>query len=344
MTQPVKKWNFRPHPLVKNPYLQSVVGIHWPTGVPDYQAKQHTVALDDGDQLVLHEDVLADATEDAPIVLLIHGLAGSHMSTYMSRNAHHFSQRGYRVFRMDMRGCGAGEKLAKRPTHCGRSDDVAAALYHIAELFPETETSIVAYSMSGTLTLNMLAEAGEMPIGNLQRSFVVSPPTDLAHVERYFSTFWGRKFDKFFVKLIWSQIQRRWEHFPELALDPIPMIPKRLRDIDEMVIAPSGGFTSADDYYEKTSPVTKLKEIKQPVTILFAEDDPVVPIGPLLAASRSSSVELITTKHGGHLGFLGSRNEDPDFRWLDWRVFDWLEEGQAKPEAKQQVQQTEVHV
>lgn len=344
MTQPVKKWNFRPHPLVKNAYLQSVVGIHWPTGVPDYQARQHPVALDDGDQLMLHEDVLPEAGDDAPIVLLIHGLAGSHMSTYMCRNAYHFSQRGYRVFRMDMRGCGAGEKLAKLPTHCGRSDDVAAALYHIAELYPEAETSIVAYSMSGTLTLNMLAEAGEMPVGNLQRSFVVSPPTDLAHVERYFRTFWGRKFDKFFVKIIWSQILRRWQQFPEVAPNPLPKIPKRLRDIDELVIAPTGGFASADDYYAKTSPASKLKEIKQPVTILYAEDDPVVPIGPLLESSRSSSIELITTKHGGHLGFLASRNDDPDFRWLDWRVFEWLEQGKTNALPREQVQPTELHV
>ena len=331
MSSPARKWTFEPHPLLKNGHLHSIVGIHWPFGAVEYQAKRHSVFLDDGDQLMLHEDAALGTDEYAPIVLLIHGLGGCHQSTYMRRNAERFSARGYRVFRMDMRGCGAGERTAILPTHCGRSADVAAALQYIAELYPDTETSIVGYSMGGTLTLNMLAEAGEMRIGNLQRSMAICSPTDLAHVENHFRSFLGRRYDRFFVRLIWSQILRRWQHFPDTAINPAPRRPKRLRDIDELVIAPSGGFSSAEDYYDKASPGPKLASIRQPVTIVFSEDDPIVPIGPLLGAKLSSSIELITTRHGGHLGFLSARHDDPDFRWLDWRILDWLEDGNAKP-------------
>ena len=333
MSSPAQKWTFKPHPLLKNGHLHSVVGIHWPVGVFEYQARLHPVALDDGDQLMLHEDVATETDEYAPIVLLIHGLAGCYQSSYMRRNAERFTARGYRVFRMDMRGCGAGEKTARLPTHCGRSSDVAAALHYIAELYPETETSIVGYSMGGTLTLNMLAEAGEMRVGNLQRSMVICSPTDLSHVERHFRSFLGRRYDRFFVRLIWAQSQRRWQHFPDTALETLPRRPKRLRDIDELVIAPSGGFTSAEDYYEKTSPGRKLASIRQPVTIVFSQDDPIVPIGPLLQSELSSSTELITTRHGGHLGFLSGQHDDPDFRWLDWRILDWLAADQSHRQA-----------
>lgn len=326
-----KKWIFKPHPLLTNGHMQSIVGIHWPTGAPPYAATQHTLALDDGDQLVLHEDAKPGLAEDAPIVLLVHGLAGCHQSTYMVRMADKLSQRDYRVFRLDMRGCGAGESVAKVPAHCGLSNDFASALYFIAELYPDAETSIVGFSMSGTVTLNMLAEAGDMRIGNLQRSLVINSPIDLAHVERHFGSFWGRKYNRFFVKLIWDQLMRRWQQFPDIAPDTIPKRPPRLRDIDELVVAPAGGYASAEDYYAKASPKLKLQSIKQPVTIVFSADDPVVPIDPLLESPRSSSVEVITTKHGGHLGFLSSRNDDPDFRWLDWRIIDWLEEGNAQP-------------
>lgn len=332
MTHTVKQWKFDPHPLFRNGHLQSVVGIHWPTTYAPYRAKQHRVSLDDGDLLVLHEDEPADASnspsvDSAPTVLLVHGLAGCHESTYMCRMAEKLAARGYRIFRMDMRGCGAGEGIAKLPTHCGRSADVAAALHHVAELYPESTTSIVAFSMGGTQTLNLLAEAGEMRIGNLERSFVVCPPIDLSHVEQHFRTFWGRRYDRFFVKLIWSQVASRWERFPDTRPTNVPPKPKRLRDIDELVIAPSGGFASAEDYYRQTSPGPKMAAIKQPLTIVFAEDDPVVPIEPLFQTFRSSAVEMITTPHGGHLGFLAGKHDDPDFRWLDWRIVDWLEEG-----------------
>ena len=321
-----KTWNFRPHPMIFNGHLQSLLGVRWPAKPAPYQATQHPILLADGDQLMLHEDTPPSADETTPTVLLIHGLGGSYASTYMRRMATKLTARGHRTFRLDLRGCGAGEGIAKLPSHCGRSDDVASALHHIAELYPESPTSIVAFSMGGSLTLNLLAEAGEMRVGNLQRSFVICPPIDLAHVEQHFHTFWGRRYDRFFVSLIWKQILRRWEKFPETIPAQIPKPPIRLRDIDELIVAPSGGFASAEDYYRQASPGPKLTSIKQPLTLLFSEDDPVVPIEPLFDSIRNSSIETITTRHGGHLGFLAGRHDDPDFRWLDWRIIDWLEE------------------
>ena len=324
-------WKFRPHPLMTNGHLQSVLGIHWPRRDQPYQAQQHHVLLDDGDRLVLHEDQPVEAAGKCPTVLLIHGLAGSHLSTYMSRKATRLVDRGYRVFRMDMRGCGAGEGLAKWPTHSGRSSDVASALHFIAELYPDTSTSLVGFSLGGTLTLNLLAEAGEIPVGALDRSLVICPPIELVAVERHFRTRLGTFYDKFFVRLLWTQVLNRWQRFPELAPTTIPSRPRRLREIDEMVIAPSGGFESAEHYYLETSPGPKLASIRQPVTIFTSEDDPVVPVAPLLDFPVSPAVEVITTPHGGHLGFLGRSNGDPDFRWLDWRIIDWLEQGRPAP-------------
>jgi predicted alpha/beta-fold hydrolase len=169
-----------------------------------------------------------------------------------------------------------------------------------------------------------------MRVGNLERSFVVCPPIDLAHVEQHFRTYWGRRYDRFFVRLIWAQMLSRWQHFPETAPAQIPKRPRRLREIDELVIAPSGGFSSADDYYRKTSPGPKMASIKQPLTIVFSEDDPVVPVEPLFDTFRSSSIETVTTHHGGHLGFLAGRHDDPDFRWLDWRIIEWLAAGRTE--------------
>ncbi len=322
-------WNFSPPRLLANPHLQTILGIHWPRQAAPYRATRHVVTLDDGDRLVLHEDAPPAAAANLASVLLIHGLGGSYRSAYMTRIAERLVAAGYRVFRMDMRGCGAGEGLAKLPTHCGQEADVAAALRHLADLYPESDTSIVAFSMGGTLTMNMLAAAGPLRIGNLTRSFVICPPIELAHVERHFRTFWGRLYDRFFVRILWRQIINRWHHFPETAPARIPERPRRLREIDELVIAPSGGFQSAEDYYAQTSPGPKLTAIEQPLTIYFSEDDPIVPVEPLFRFPRSASTEVITTPHGGHLACLARRNHDPDFYWLDWRILEWLTAGQA---------------
>jgi predicted alpha/beta-fold hydrolase len=31
-------------------------------------------------------------------------------------------------------------------------------------------------------------------------------------------------------------------------------------------------------------------------------------------------VRLLATDRGGHVGFIGKGGDDPDNRWLDWRV------------------------
>jgi predicted alpha/beta-fold hydrolase len=32
------------------------------------------------------------------------------------------------------------------------------------------------------------------------------------------------------------------------------------------------------------------------------------------------NVDLVPTDHGGHVGFVGKKGNDPDIRWLDWRI------------------------
>jgi len=327
MHQAAREWRFRPHPLLKSGHLQSFAGIYLPRRDSPYQALQRRIELEDGDQIVLHEDAPCDPGDDRPCVLMIHGLAGYYLSTYMCRMADRLVERNYRVFRMDMRGCGAGQQIARTPAHCGQSGDVAAALEAIAEWYPDSPTQLVGFSMGGTLALNLLAEAEYARIGNLERSLVICPPIDLKASELGFRTLMGRRYDRFFVRLLWKQVLARWQVFPDLVPESVPSRPKRLSDIDEMIIAPAGGFRSAEEYYQQTSPGPKLASICQPVTIAAAEDDPVVPVAPLHSCRLSPSVELVTTSHGGHLGFLGSRNGDPDFRWLDWRIIDWLQHG-----------------
>ncbi len=333
MTAVVDHWKFRPHPLLPSGHLQTVAGIYLPRRYAPYKATRHYVPVDGlspedgGDQIVLHEDRPADAKPTTPIALLIHGMSGSHLSSYMCRMAERLTARGLAVFRMDMRGCGAGEELARTPTHAGRAADAAAAVEYIGRKYPDAPTLGVGFSIGGSLLLNMLAEAGATPVGKLERVLAICPPIDMFAIERRFNTWWGRKYDKFFVRLLWKQITDRWRRFPEIAPEAPPPTPKRVRQIDELVHAPAGGFDSAHHYYRETQPGPKLAAIRQPATILAAEDDPIVPTAPLLDYPHSTHVEKIVVPRGGHLGFVSARNGDPDSRWLDWRIVDWLEKG-----------------
>ena len=103
-----------------------------------------------------------------------------------------------------------------------------------------------------------------------------------------------------------------------------PRAPKRLREIDDWFTAPICGFGTAENYYRVCSAAPLLPEIRLPTLIIAAADDPLVPVRTFEQLRLSPSTTLQITGHGGHLGYIGASGADPDRRWIDWRVVDWV--------------------
>src|SRR6185503_5250573 len=150
--------DFRPHALLRNPHAQTCFTAFWPGALPLYRAQQHVILTTHEDQFVLHDDKPAVWREGDRAVLLIHGLGGCHRSAYVVRMAEKLTARGVRTFRMDMRGCGVGERLAKQPGHAGRSEDVAAAVEFLRKTCPGSKLVAVGFSLGGNLLLKWLAD------------------------------------------------------------------------------------------------------------------------------------------------------------------------------------------
>src|SRR5580704_14077187 len=110
---------FEPHPLLRNRHAQTLAGTYLPAGQYPYAARRHRVEVGDKDAVVVHDDLPPDWPADGRVAVLIHGLAGCHSSPYMARVAAKLNAAAVRTFRMDMRGCGAGEGLSSRPYHAG---------------------------------------------------------------------------------------------------------------------------------------------------------------------------------------------------------------------------------
>src|SRR5438045_4105284 len=106
--------DFRPLPLLGNPHLQTLLGTWLKGPLFSLPSRARHVLLPDGDRLVLHDSIPAGWNMGDRLVLLIHGLSGSHRSSYMGRLAGLLLARRSRVVRMDLRGCGRGIALARR--------------------------------------------------------------------------------------------------------------------------------------------------------------------------------------------------------------------------------------
>ena len=114
---------FQPQWWLRSAHAQTLAAAYWPARLPEHRAVARQVELEDGDVVVVHDDCPDGWPSDGRVALLTHGLGGCHRSPLLVRLAAKLNERGVRVFRWDMRGCGAGVGLAGRPYHAGCSDD-----------------------------------------------------------------------------------------------------------------------------------------------------------------------------------------------------------------------------
>ena len=315
---------FHPHPLLRNAHAQTLFAFYVrPSGIR-YQARRHNVPLPDGDTIVLHDDCPATWKAGDRTVLMVPGLGGWYQSPFMSRVAAKLNAAGFRTFRMDLRGFGAGYRLARFPGHAGRSEDSAAAVNKIAELSPNSPVTVVGFSMGGNIVLKMLGETGTDALANLDSCIAVSPPIDLLHCSTHMLRPVNRIYGRSFVSALLKHVKRHRPFIEEVRQIALTPRPKTLMEFDDRFTAPLSGFVDVHDYYTKCSASPRMGRIALPVLIITSADDPMIPVSIFDAASLSSSTDLVVTDKGGHLGFVGIRRDDPDRRWLDWRIVDWI--------------------
>lgn len=278
---------------------------------------------------------------------MMHGLGGSARNPLLVRITDHLVQQGVRVFRLNLRSCGAGAGLARLPYNAGQSGDLKVAVQTVIEWCREphgerTPTSVLSgpdsevlrtptpltlfgMSLSGNLLLKYLGEEGDHIPPSVQRAMAINPTIDLARSVVTLQRTLNMGYDRHFVRTLTNQIEAQIRLRPDFAPLPQPL-PRTLYEFDDRFTAPHGGYPDAAAYYSHSSALTRINAIRLPTLILTAADDPLVPV-EMFEEQRSTwpdQVQLAITSGGGHLGYVGSGHPDPDSRWLDWRVCEFV--------------------
>jgi predicted alpha/beta-fold hydrolase len=151
---------------------------------------------------------------------------------------------------------------------------------------------------------------------------------------------WSNKiYDDHFVRSLWRAARGRAnvngaaEHFSNNGENGFQLPqrrPRRLYDFDEVYTAPISGFRDAEHYYSTCSCGQFVPSIRRPTLVIAAADDPMIPVRLYDRVEWPANVQLHITNGGGHLGFIGRRGVDPDRRWMDWRVVEWIITRNAK--------------
>jgi predicted alpha/beta-fold hydrolase len=320
---------FLPPLIMRNGHVQTLAGTYlfgrW-TGhrvlIP-ITSTTGEITLSDGDRLVYHDDCPADWQPGDRVALLLHGLAGSHLSPYMTRIAGKLNKQKVRTFRLNWRGCGTGMAVARYPYHSGRSEDVLAMIAELQTRCPNSAINLIGFSMGGNIALKLLGEAGAVSSGTagIARAVAVCPPIDLLTTVESLRSGLASWYDAYFAKECIRNVRQRQQANPNAIIPEgwFSQLPRTMREFDETFTAPICGFASSAAYYARCSANQFLPTIAVPTLVIAAQDDPVVPYDPFLAAVLSPAIKLKAPRHGGHMGFVSASGPS----WLDQQIIDW---------------------
>jgi len=317
---------FKPLPFLAGGHRQTLAAFLVAGKPQPYQAVQHVFDLDELDRTILHDDCPPNWTDTDPIALMLHGLAGSHRSNYMVRIANKLNQLGVRTFRMDHRDCGAAKGMAQLPYHSGKSEDLFAAWQTVRNLCPHSPGAVMGFSLGANIVVKA-AGSYDWSTDNTAGpacAVAVNPPIDLEQCSQSLSRWSNRIYDKYFVKLLTQDVERRLANFPTSPKPLWKNPPRTLREFDDLYTAPVSGYDNAADYYARCSGNQFVESIRIPTLILTAADDPIVPPDAFRELPPVDGVTVHIAPSGGHLGYLGRKRADPDRRWMDWRVIQWM--------------------
>ncbi len=305
---------FRPHLLLSGGHAQTLAGWAWPRRFhasrlhPD---EARLFEVEPGVRLLARCRWQEDRTARATLVL-VHGLGGSCDAPYMLGAARLAYLAGANVVRLNQRNCGGTEHLTPTLYHSGMSGDLAAVVRELIECDGLSRILVAGFSMGGNLALKMAGEMGEGAPPALLGVCAVSPALDLKETARNLERPSNRAYQRQFARGLRRLVERKKELYPNLydvrGLERL----RTVREFDEIYTAPHGGFTDADDYYARSSALQFIPRVRVPTLIIHAQDDPLVPFGPLLSPRVSGNPRVVTAMppRGGHVAFVSAKKEE----------------------------------
>ncbi len=258
-----------------------------------------------------------------PALVLVHGLGGSDGASYVIATGRHAWSQGWHVIRMNLRGAGDSEALCPRLYNAGLEGDVAAVLENVARDAPRL--GVVGFSLGANIALLAFSRPVS-PLSPGARALVaVSAPLDLARCAEALERPANRLYQAYFMAMLRQAYRRLQRRRPDLYEGGRERGTRTVREYDERITAPYGGYASAADYYARSSAGPRVAAVSRPTLLLSASDDPMVPGDSIAAwplpASGAVTREVLPT--GGHVGFVGPTTAPGGF-WAAERAMDFL--------------------
>lgn len=250
------------------------------------------------------QDAPLNAPDNAPLLVLFHGLESSSRSHYALAFARHALRCGLAFTVPHFRGCSGELNRAPRAYHSGDFEEIGWVLQRL-RLRTTRPLLVVGVSLGGNALLRWAQEAGDQASQVVSAVATISAPVDLAASGQAM----GRGFNhlvytRMFLRSMKPKAMQKLIQYPGLFSAQKLLAARTLYEFDNAFTAPLHGFKNTADYWHKASAKPHLARLKVPSLLVNAQNDPFIPSASLpQQGTTGSHVTLWQPRHGGHVGF-----------------------------------------
>lgn len=244
----------------------------------------------------------SSAVRDGPPVVVLHGWEGSAESLYVLSLAQQLYERGFDVFRLNLRDHGETHHLNPGLFHSCRLPEVSGALRAVQQLTGQA-LRLVGFSLGGNFLLRAAARAraDQLDLASVVAvSPVLDPHATLRALEEGFAGY-----ALYFARKWWRSLHKKAALWPAEYDFRELRGTRDLRHLTAELISRYTDFATLDEYlcgYAITG--RRLETLDAPTLIITSLDDPIIPAKDLAKLARPPQLRILVTRHGGHCGFL----------------------------------------
>ena len=268
-----------------------------------------------------------DGRENAPLVVLFHGMEGTPRSYYIPGYARHFKRLGWTFTVMFFRSCGFEMNRTAKLYHLGATEDPEMVLKKLRERYPDKALFAIGISLGGNVLAKWLGEQKEAAQQWVDAAVIISPPFDpVAAAPRFHKELFGF-YAKHFVSTLIPKALDVTRRFPRLLDEEAIRQSHDFYAFDTAVTAKLTGYKDAEDYWAHTACGQFLEGIRVPTLLISAKDDQfILPESqPTELANGSPYLYPLFPDDGGHVGFVSGPAPGLSRYWYEEQTMRFFE-------------------
>jgi len=305
--------DYAPPTWLRGPHVQSVLSSsplrrrRGARALARLNAQTCEMVLDVGDGVRLQGFHSTLPRTPRGLVLLLHGWEGSTESGYMLHTAASLLEAGFDVFRLNFRDHGDTHHLNEDLFHSCRLTEVLNAARIVAERIPVRPYLVAGYSLGGNFALRIAlhAPATGIPLAHAAAVCPVLDPTAGMHALET-----GMPLYHWYFMRKWrDSLRRKRALFPKRHDFDDATLKQDMRGLTTWMVERYTNLGLLEKYLDGYAVSgNRLAGLQVPVSILTAEDDPVIPVDAFRALQLPSHSRVEIAPFGGHCAFLEGIN------------------------------------